>query len=75
VTVEAAVTVTCSTCGSPFELSPRNIREHRRRGVPHVCHECRHPPNPEEVQRRVMAMKQWWLKRYSLAELQSWPPF
>jgi hypothetical protein len=73
VTVEAAVTVACSVCGVDYELSARNAREHRRLGIPHVCDGCRHPPKPPDLG-RLDAMRQWWLDRYELAELKSWPP-
>jgi hypothetical protein len=34
---------------------------------------CRHPPKPPDP-RRVAAMRQWWLDRFSLEELRAWPP-
>jgi DNA-directed RNA polymerase subunit RPC12/RpoP len=67
------VEVICSDCGVEFELHRRNEFEHRRRGLPHRCRRCRHPqssPSPAAVARA----RAWWLERYSLAELRSWPP-
>jgi hypothetical protein len=73
VTVEATRTVECAVCAGDFELSARNAREHRRLGTPDVCPTCRHPPKPPDP-KRLEAMRAWWLSRFSLEELQSWPP-
>jgi hypothetical protein len=73
VTVEAPRLVECARCGSVFELSGSNVRKARRLGRPLVCGGCRHPARPEEDARRLEAMKRWWLARYSLDELRSWP--
>jgi hypothetical protein len=73
VTVEAPVTAICSSCGSRFDLSARNAREHRRQGTPVICRVCRFPATPADP-RRLAALRQWWLDRYELAELRSWPP-
>jgi hypothetical protein len=73
VTVEPPVPVVCAECGDEYELSARNARVHRRRCTPHVCGFCRHPPKPPDA-RMLAAMRRWWLDRYTLAELQSWPP-
>ena len=72
-TVEVAVVVSCHACGVDYELSARNARVHRRLGTPHVCELCRHPPKPPDA-RMLATMRRWWLDRYTLAELQSWPP-
>jgi hypothetical protein len=72
-TVEASVVVPCAACGLEYELSARNARMHRRLGTPHVCRMCRHPLKPPDA-KRLEAMRRWWLDRYSLAELQNWPP-
>ena len=71
-TVEAPVLVKCA-CGARFELSARVAREHRRHGLPNVCWVCRHPPRPPDP-KRLEAMRQWWLDRFTLDELRSWPP-
>ena len=42
-----------------------------RLGLAHVCVECRHPTKPAEG---LEAMKRWWLDKFSLEELQAWPP-
>jgi hypothetical protein len=66
-------TVVCRDCGDRFELTERTVLEHRRRGIPHLCHDCKHPDTGAGLA-AVEAAKQWWLARYPLAELRSWPP-
>ncbi len=54
-------------------MSRRTEREHERAGLPDRCAACRYPgAGAAPVQ--VETMKGWWLARYPLAELQSWPP-
>jgi hypothetical protein len=39
----------------------------------HVCRACRYPgEGPSEE--AIAEAKMWWLSRYSLSELASWPP-
>jgi hypothetical protein len=72
-TATPTITVTCADCGQPFELSARNEYGHRRRGTLPRCHACRFPPKPPSA--RVLAeMRRWWIARYGLEELRSWPP-
>ena len=54
-------------------MTRRTVLEHRRRGLPSLCHWCRRP-DTGAGQAAIEAAKAWWLKRYPLAELQSWPP-
>jgi predicted RNA-binding Zn-ribbon protein involved in translation (DUF1610 family) len=70
---EPFVTVPCATCGEDFPLSARKVREHRRSGAPHVCRDCRFPAKPIDA-RRQEALRQWWLDRFTMEELRSWPP-
>ena len=67
------VVVTCAECGVDFYLSARREYEHRKRGMPALCGACRHPPKPPDP-RTLRAMRRWWLDRFTLDELQSWPP-
>jgi len=60
-------------CGAEYILSARREYEHRKQGTQHVCGPCRCPPKPPDPT-MVAAMRGWWLARYSLAELRSWPP-
>jgi hypothetical protein len=64
-------TVVCADCGVDYDLSRRNVLEHERQGIPHRCTRCRHPRRTDTAQ--VEAARQWWLDRFTLAELQSWP--
>ena len=65
-------TVSCSECGVEFELAQRNLRRHRRLGTPHRCRACRLPgTSPSAAQ--IEEAKVWWLSRYTLDELRSWP--
>jgi hypothetical protein len=66
------VTVRCAGCGISFDLSVRNELEHRRHGLPHRCRCCRMGASPSAAM--VARMRGWWLQRYSLGELRSWPP-
>src|SRR5713226_3273357 len=66
------VTVRCAGCGVSFDLSARNEFEHRRHGMPHRCPYCRRGASPSAAM--VVKMRGWWLERYSLGELRSWPP-
>ncbi len=65
--------VVCATCGASFELSRRNVRAHDRNGKQHVCSACRNPPKPPD-EAQMARLRRWWLDRYSLEELRSWPP-
>ena len=70
---QPAVNVRCQECGTTFELSPGHARQHVRRDLATRCRFCRRPgarPTAEEIARA----KRWWLKHYSVDELQSWPP-
>jgi hypothetical protein len=73
VTVSPRVRVICSDCGALFEISRSSELEHARRNLRHVCRDCRYPPR-RLTAREMVALKSWWLSRYSLAELRSWPP-
>jgi len=66
-------TVTCAGCGDWFELSARVEYEHRRSGVPHLCRRCRGIHSGPKAS-MVEAAKAWWLSRYTLDELRTWPP-
>ena len=66
------VTVICADCGTEYELSRRNELEHRKRGVPHRCHDCRFPAKPPDA-RLMDAMRAWWLANYTVEEFRSWP--
>jgi ribosomal protein L33 len=68
--VELPVMLKCAGCGISFELSARNVRRHRRLGLQHFCRTCPTRFSMADVERA----KRWWLKNYSLEELQSWPP-
>ena len=70
--LDASEIVSCADCGDPFELSRRTVLEHRRRGLPDLCHPCKHPDTGPGLA-AVEAAKGWWLARYPLAELRSWP--
>jgi hypothetical protein len=72
VRAEPSVLVQCGECADYFELSRRNVREHERRGVPHKCARCR-GVNPGPSPAAIEQAREWWLRRYTLAELQSWP--
>jgi hypothetical protein len=74
VTYEPPVEVVCSSCGDRFTLAATNVRKTRKAGRPFVCGTCRHPAKPAEDARRLAAMRQWWLSRFSLEELRAWPP-
>jgi hypothetical protein len=73
VTVEAPVEVECSACGDLFMLAATNVRRSRPLGRPHVCGDCRHRPDPPDPD-RLEAFREWWLERFTLDELRSWPP-
>jgi hypothetical protein len=70
-TASSAVAVTCQECGAPFMLSVRNEQRHRREGRPHRCRECRFVTRVTPA--AIEAAKAWWLERYSVDELRSWP--
>ncbi len=65
--------VVCADCGDRFDLGRRTELEHRRRGLPDLCRSCRHPDSGPG-QAAIQAARGWWLARYSLEEIQSWPP-
>jgi hypothetical protein len=67
VSVEAPRAAVCGSCGTRFDLSPRNVRAWRQRGQEPVCGDCRHAPKEDPV--LVERYKAWWLERYSLEEL------
>ena len=68
-----SVEVGCAVCHRTFELSVRNELRHRRRGVPHLCQWCR-LPGTRPSRKADEKLKAWWLERFSLDELRSWPP-
>jgi hypothetical protein len=72
-TVEGSVVVTCHECDLDFDLSARNAREHRRKGMPDVCGSCRHLAKPPDA-RMLAVARRWWLDRFTLDELRAWPP-
>jgi hypothetical protein len=65
--------VECVECSDSFELTTRTVAEHRRRGLPDLCHSCRYPDSGPGLA-AIEAARRWWLSRYSLEEIQSWPP-
>jgi hypothetical protein len=67
------VQVVCADCGDEFGLSRRTVLDHRRRGMPDLCHSCRHPDSGAGLA-AIAAARKWWLQTYSLEEIQSWPP-
>jgi hypothetical protein len=80
--------VTCASCGSAFEITQQMVLHHERTGVPNRCSDCRvgrgrasssrraRPPSPqrEPSSREVARMHAWWLSRFTVEELRSWPP-
>jgi DNA-directed RNA polymerase subunit RPC12/RpoP len=64
-------TVVCADCGVDYLLGRCTALEHERQGVPNRCTHCRHPRRTDAAQ--VEAAKAWWLERFTLAEIRSWP--
>jgi hypothetical protein len=70
-TTSTPTAIHCSECGVPFELSSRRAREYRKPDSHPRCRECRRDtaPSPEAIEQA----KRWWLARYTVDELRSWP--
>ena len=64
--VEAPVALRCCECGTGLELSARNAREHRRKGTLPRCRRCRYPSSSPKPS---VAMRRWWLERFSQEEI------
>jgi hypothetical protein len=71
---EPSVDVDCEQCGATFRLAKRNLRRHREQNIPHRCLACRHPASVNGPSAAAVAKaRKWWLARFSLDELRSWP--
>lgn len=70
--VPQRVFVICNHCGDGFDLNVRQVYEHRRQALPHLCRTCRGSGRPTRAE--IAQAKRWWLQRFELAELRSWPP-
>jgi hypothetical protein len=63
--VEAPVVHVCEF-GTRFELSARNTRIHRNRGMSPKCDRCRYGAKPPKV---TEAMRRYWLDCFTLDEI------